>query len=132
MTHIYAKKNRMRTDSLCTFCNEHEETITHLLFQCEIVSKVLEDVHNLFDEIVPFVNIVPLRLEQIISNIVNDASINVINFLVLVTKYYIYKCRCYGNTLNIADLKREILKLRNMEKYDAVKKGKLAKHLKKW
>ena len=43
-----------------------------------------------------------------------------------------YKKRCEGTKPNIYVFRREVLFVKNMEKYNAIKNGKLCMHEKKW
>ena len=66
------------------------------------------------------------------NRLVPNNSKHVKNFLCLVTKQYIYRQRCLGKSLQYQELLASIIKLRNIEKYIAMKNNRLSKHNKKW
>ena len=69
---------------------------------------------------------------NIIFNSIVKGKTNVVNFLCLVVKQYIYAQRCLGQNLNFPVLKFRLQKVQNIERYIACKNNKMGLHLKKW
>ena len=67
--------------------------------------------------------------EQITCNVAEENPSQISNFIVLAAKARIYRCK--GTNPNIVLFKNEIDTNRKMEKYAAIKTGKLSKHVKK-
>ena len=57
---------------------------------------------------------------------------NFLNFIVLLSKQYIYKVRCLKYKLSINVFKSYIYQVRNLEKYNAMKNSTLYKFNAKW
>ena len=118
---------------LCTFCNLEVETIIHLLFQCKFSKRIwtylntrTQNSNLWFDK---SNNIIPKTL---IMNNSNDKMNHVSNFIVLITKQYIYRYKCFNKIPNINGLKNEIRNHYYIEEYIAKKELKIEKHKKKW
>lgn len=78
----------------CTFGKEEEETIYHLIWECPIVQRFLEQLHSICIS------------KDIELNLSNDTFIfgqtkknefsELFNILLMLIKQYIYKARCYN------------------------------------
>ena len=117
--------------NLCSFCKKEEETAVHIMCKCEEslyiwrqLSEYLLQEYN-----IPTTSLQPKSI--ILNQIVTDKR-SIGNFLCLVTKQYIYKCRCLGKQLHFPPLRESIKAIENIEKYIAIKNGKEGKHRKKW
>ena len=130
ITNVHLHHWRKRETNLCTFCNNVKESYTHLFCTCP---KVLE-IWNLLTDFMLTYNKTPTSLEKsdIICNSIAEPRQNVKNFICLIAKQYIYRQRCFGHTLQIAELIALIQRVKNIEKYNAIRKGNLIYHVKKW
>ena len=132
VTNVHLEKWGMLEHDLCTFCNSETETITHLLCHCD-------KVKTLWKELVSFVcskySIDEFTITEK-SILLNDVGLvkkyHVINFIVLITKQYIYRQRCMKKELVFNHLKAEINRIEQMEKYIAIKNDKFNIHVRKW
>ena len=61
-----------------------------------------------------------------------DKKNHVVNFLCLIVKQYIYRQRCLDKKLSWFECKGIISQVENIEKYIAIKNGKLNIHNRKW
>ena len=61
-----------------------------------------------------------------------NAKHDVLYFIILFTKQYIYRTRCQGKLINITSVINEIKMARSTEKYIAAVENKLTKHYKRW
>ena len=71
-------------------------------------------------------------VETVIFNKLVEPRYDIKNFLCLVAKQYIYRCKCTGERLEFAQFKEIVNRVEINEKYYATKSNKLEKHYKKW
>jgi hypothetical protein len=118
---------RLVNNSECDFCKEYIDSIEHRFWQCRISQCLWDNViqwyNNLTNE---YVN---LNYLQVVSNICNS---ELLDFVVLSTKYYIYKCFLSKTKPCMQSLIREIKSLELIEKDIAIRKDKKHIHEKKW
>ena len=95
-----------KDDIRCTFCHEEAENFTHLFWFCGNIELFwkhliasLKDRNFLSDDYL-LNNLVVLGLKPDTSN--NKAAIN---FVLLLTRFYIWICRSKGNVPTIENLK---------------------------
>ena len=128
--HMYRWK--LREDNLCSFCGSCKETIEHVMWKCDKVFPIWCQISEWFRERYAQKAIDISCISSIIFLQPGIKMGHVNNLLVLITKQYIYKCRCQQKMLNLAELKSEIKLFEATEKYIAKKNGKLTVHLSKW
>ena len=131
ITNIHLEKWSILPSNLCSFCKEEVETVEHLLYSCPKVKEI-------WGQLIPFLHEeygqqqIDLTARNVILNTIVPRKNNIINFICLITKHYIYSQRCLKGQLNVHGLKNAIKKIENIEKYIAVKNDKLAVHSRKW
>ena len=119
------------TSPLCSFCKLEDETPLHLFYFCSKTQILWNPLQQLFLHNLT----IPERTPQsaIFGFIdIQDKTYKIINHLLLIYKFYVYKARDSGN-LNIHKLKINIRKIKNIEKEickDDPKKK--LKFVKKW
>ena len=88
-----------KDSSKCTFGYIHEETIEHLLFYCRHVNKMWNNLQFLCQKYGLFT--FNISVQNVIFGIeVNDNIYNKsTNYLLILTKYYIYTFKCRENTI---------------------------------
>ena len=92
--------------NICDFCSLQKQTIIHLLYDCPRVKNLWE---YLIDQVSVKQITMDLSFETILfNNVVNENTYNVCNLLVLITKFYIYRCKCAGIIPTISELTYEI------------------------
>ena len=129
VTNIHLQRWGIKTDSLCTFCENAMETVEHLLISCEYVSVLWWKVFELMGT---YTNQKLVQsTETILFNRVAKSG-NIANFICLVTKQFVYGKKCAKQIPHFNDIKALIISLRNCEKYIAVKNGKTEQFYKKW
>ena len=75
---------------LCSFCNQVPEDIVHLLYSCSIIKEFWRKAVNLYNEIIDFyVTPTELNVKQVMFNMGHNKANHIVNFFVLMTKYYI-------------------------------------------
>lgn len=118
----------------CTFCQNQKEHTVHLFVDCNYVSKLWEQLRLWLHDELGLTHISDLNwsTRNIMFNMVHPIANHVINFLILITKQYIYKQRCLTQKLNIEQLIYEIEMVQKIEYNLAFEGGRLAKHYNKW
>ena len=120
---------KMKDTNRCSFCDSEIETLYHLLWGCTIVAKLWSDLFQWL-QIKTQTNIM-FNCKEILLGI-EDNTFLMYNAIFIITKQYIYSCRCTQKTPNFNCLKNLINYNIQTEKYIAVKNGKLAFHNNKW
>lgn len=125
---------KIRQDNKCTFCDKDVETTLHLFCECPTVKTLWDDIELYIQSCANAnaINVLEWNNENIMFNTVHPKPSHVINFVILITKQYIYRQRCTGGQLYTPLLIREIDNIQNTEFYIAKNKGKLKKHFIKW
>ena len=133
ITNIQLNKWSLIDNNLCTFCKRYKETVTHLICECEIVQKLCCEVYEWLEEEYGYdISSLNTSVEARLKNQMVFGKTNIINFICLIVKQYIYKQRCQKKELLFVGLKSSILHIKNIEKYIAVKNSKVDKHNRKW
>ena len=99
----------------CTFCNNDRETITHIMWDCIEVQKLLKEVANLLE-----VLYIPFSFDKysfIFSKIETANSNNRLdNEITMIIKQYIYRMRCFNKSLNINAVIKSIIDFYDTQK----------------
>ena len=132
VTNIQLYKWNILSNNLCTFCHSHPENMTHLFWECHKVKTLWENLKSYMELRFKKFNLI-FNCATIIFNRVDlTKTSSVINFLVLVTKQFIYRQRCQQKDINFPILKQIIMQIENVEKYIAVKNNRVQRHNAKW
>ena len=120
---------KVSTTSLCSYCNQHDETVQHHFSNCnEFIS--LWTAVKLY-----FANSIKLICPQIaILGYTNtdDRCFITQNLILLIFKFYVYKSRGSGN-LSFSAFFHKLVKIKNLEKGTALRnRRKLEVYKKKW
>lgn len=120
----------IRRDDLCDLCQQ-TDTIEHFLYLCPLVKKFWNDVITWFDGEGDIQLNISLRAFLFgIPNTTPQAK--VVNFLVLFTKFFIYRQKLFHQgSLSLIHLLRDLRLRLQVEKYLSILEGK-AGALKKW
>ena len=131
VTNIQLHKWKMIPDNKCTFCKKEPETLVHLFVQCPKIKSLWEQVVSMIKQ-----RYAPTTLRINDTNIITNRIVrqknSVINFICLITKQFIYRQRCLSQTIHFPVLQGYLNSIENMEKYIAIKNGKLNFHERKW
>ena len=130
ITNMQLKKWKMISSDLCTFCGNEVETVLHLLIWCEEVRRIWIDIEQYMDKY--HRRQIDFTVKNVIFNRIIDNPMDIKYFICLVTKQYIYCCRCLNKKLCTAELKATIVGFERTEKYIAQKNNNLKKHYNKW
>ena len=113
---------------MCTFCNSQIETVSHLFWDCEKIKPIWRFLQEWLKE---YDLKLQLNVKTIIFNKTKEGSL-VTDFIVLLTKQYIYQCRCKKISCNTTQLSSLISTTHQMELYNVKVKRNLKKHVTKW
>ena len=109
----------------CNLCNLEAQNRVHLFVKCCKVKPLWEYVQDL-------ICCENLSTEAIFALKAMDKANTVENFIILVTKQFIYRCKCLNVQPKINQLKNELKLWQKIEEYNARQNGKLQIHRKKW
>ena len=129
VTNRSLKLWKIKDSENCTFCDVESETVGHLLWDCTHSKIIWNLLFNWINEKIQ-VNI-PYSKREILLGITNY-NMQFLNCLFLVTKQYLYACRCLNEKPNFGSLESKIKYYISVEKYIAIKNGKLDLHQTKW
>ena len=124
ITNIRLKYMGIKENDKCTFCAKERETYVHLFCECTKVTPLWGKVEELIET--------ELDCKKILLNDVVPNRKRVENTVVLITKYYLFSCKCQGKDINWPSLKAYITKYKETEQKIASDKGKLSQHTLKW
>ena len=85
-------KCKLKETELCTFCSEVRENIFHIFWECNVTQNfwfsIIDWIRN-YDIFLPF------SAKEVILGVSEDfVNSKTVNNILLLLKYYIYKCRC--------------------------------------
>ena len=131
VTNILLYKWKISQSDKCSFCKEQREDIMHMLYECVNVKKLWYQVAEFIEK--EYAIKVELSVKNVLFNeIYSKKKRHVANFICLITKQFIYRQRCLGGNLHFPVLKNNIGETQRIEKYIAMKNGKIAQHNRKW
>ena len=119
----------IQKEDRCTFCRQHTETLIHLLHECQKVKPIVNFVYQLGGQngeelLEGAVNFIP--------NNIHANPRNIINFVGLFAKQFVYRQRCQGKIPIVKNLVRELENYHKVEFANAKRGGYVKKHVKKW
>jgi len=111
---------KIAENDTCAYCGQDVETIQHLLFSCPYTRRSWND---LVDWLMPVLDISDLISEKYI--LLGSFSSDIINLLILITKYSFYVAKFRGERPNINAVKRTIMQEYLIERSIAKKEDRL-------
>ena len=93
-TNYYLRKIRIQENAMCTFCENHEETLEHLFWLCSYSNSFWQSISVNY---LPHSSDPPISY-RIISFGYIDKDLSVYNFIIFHAKYFLYFCKLH-NTL---------------------------------
>ena len=122
---------KKKVDSpLWDFCEKELETIEHLSFHCTKVCNFWDDLKVVLNSL----NItVRLDIKAVLFGIVDTENTSLlVNYFLLESKYFIYRCKLNKDSLCIRPLVDKIKKTFESERLIAKRNNKIHFHDKKW
>ena len=115
----------------CEFCNDrtNKQDAIHLLYLCKNSRNIWEKISvEMHKKSIDF----ELNEMNVIYNRTHPKPTHVANFITLLTKFVIFRCKCKKVRPNFNHVYNEIKLYYNIELHIALKNNKLAKFKKKW
>ena len=121
---------RIKESDLCTFCNEEEESLFHLLWDCTFAFQAWQKLFNwLHDKTNVNIN---FTIEEILFGNNDSDNFKAYNTIFIVTKYCIYSDKCNETLPNFEKIVKKIKYIHAAEKKIAINRQRLTEHNKKW
>ena len=114
----------------CDFCTEPKQTVMHLLWHCDIAQRIWKEVMYKITENTKIS--IQLSTRNILYNRIHKNANGVINFIVLITKHFIFRSKCQNVKPTSENLYKEINLYYMVEKYIASRNDKVRKFKLKW
>ena len=128
-TNKFLCKIKVTNDPKCSFCAISEETIEHLLWECNYVKDFLHEAINWLSE-----HNIHIHLEEksFLFGLFKNQD-NEVNKLVLMEiKYYIYFAKCSKNNLRLSVLKQRLKLVYQTQQYASILENKYEIFQVKW
>lgn len=130
ITNIMVTKWNTSISSKCSFCKSTDETISHLLVDCQYAQKIWiaseKWIKYFHQQKIKFTKKIILLHEY------KGRSAVFINFFIVVVKFFLYKSRCLNITPVFKDLIKDLSHYKAVEKIMAIRNDKLYKFARKW
>ena len=117
-TNTTLSKWKIVSSDNCNLCNLEPQHVRHLFVECPR-TKILW-------------NYVELDATIILENRITERIDSVEHFIILVTKFYIFRCKCIDEKPSVTKLQLELLKWKKIDIYNAQLHGKLLHVQNKW
>ena len=129
VTNVDLYQWQVKENTSCTFCQQTEESIVHVLFECEnskiiwnAIQKICEENNIKYND-----NLEDKILYEVVEN-----TNSIIDLVCVMTKQLIYYWKCQGKMPSLILWKRELILLYDVELYNARNLGILKKFKNKW
>ena len=118
-TNRSVSKFKENQSDLCSFCNRDSETIIHLFYECTVVEKFWKDLSFLLNKRCKHSNNFQINKNKRLilfgqsDNVYTD---NICDVIILMAKFYIYRCKVNGTSLILKNFIHELYNRYCMEK----------------
>ena len=128
---LYLKKSlykmKLADTPVCTFCQREEETINHLLKECEYSKTLWNDIQNWLEGDLP-----NIKSQSVVLGFVERQFYGRMeNFLLLLYKIFIYINKLSNKSVRFEGFKVYIKDIMKIEEKIASKNNKLTQHFQK-
>ena len=130
-TNDLLMKMNIKQNNLCHFCNDEIEKLAHLFWHCNVVNRFWENIEQwIYNKSNYLINIDKLRA---IFGIPHTSKINIpVNYLLIVTRHYIYNCKLSNKNLSITGWQNYVKQYIQVEKMIAIKNDKVRQFNNYW
>ena len=130
-TNDYLFKCKIKTENSCTFCTVVPEKLEHLFWQCPIVMNFWDEVEQwIYVKCNYLINID--KVKAIFGILNSNEWFRPLNYILILTRFFIYKCRIKNKQPTITGWKNEVKTLIMTEKMIAIKKCRIDKFMRNW
>ena len=129
-TNDFLNKCKIVSSSLCDLCNMHTETVIHLFWECQVSQNFWSQVSLFLQN-----NNINIQIDYkvIAFGTTNRTNSYVItNFILLMAKYFVYKCKINKSLPQIGNFISELKQRKQIESIIANTKNKITLHNNKW
>ena len=120
----YLYKRKVIDSDRCTFCKTEKETISHLLWDCTYSETFWKHVLEWITKNTPHVRSHNITEQLVIFGVKDDATTDkVLDLIMLIAKYYIFRCRCLKTIPNFTCFWKEVRQRAAIEKHAWALKG---------
>lgn len=113
-TNYLLKKMKIINEDMCTFCQGEQETLTHLFFECEIITQFWTQLQSYIKDKCNL-NFENWSLSDILFG--NTNLDNALNLIILNAKFYIYYNKMKQTRPSLANFKHQLCVSYKIEKY---------------
>ena len=125
-TNEFLFKIKIKQSNKCEFCKDTPETIEHIFWTCPKIIDLWENLNNWIYTMTQIE--LPLNMCIVLFGIIETNERNYIrNLIILITKYYIYRCKMSCEQVNIFALKNYLKENLTIEKFIFNKNNTLEK-----
>ena len=128
VTKSFLYKINKADDNMCSFCNQHPETILHLFYFCETVKTFWADLKNWLEKQANIT--LQLTIKSILFS--KQAHNVLVNYLSLLAKYHIYRTKFFTNQISMENFLIYVRRKLQNEKYIAKLHNKQDTFIAKW
>ena len=129
-TNNFLFKIKITDSPLCVFCKTENESIEHILWDCEVTQNCLHDIEYWFLSI--GISLPMTKSNFIFGDVSKLRKGDPYNLIFLYIKQYIYNCKCFGNVPSLPPMKEKLKYMYHLEKIIAVKNKRLTEFDKEW
>ena len=105
----------------CDYCNCDKQTTLHLLWYCPMTQALWSKIETFIKNDLKIYEI-EMSCKKVILNNVHQNPRNLINFIVLVAKQYIFAAKCKGTPMCYEQFMHVFVKLYEVKRYNATSK----------
>ena len=119
-TNDFLFKCNIKQDNLWNFCKRFPKKLEHIFWYCTLIMEFWEHIEMWVYERSNY--LLNIDMQRAILGITNVTENNKpINYILILTRYYIYKCRINGNRPSITEWIKEVNFFIHVEKMIAIK-----------
>ena len=116
---------------LCSLCKQEKETVIHLLCQCHVTRLLWCSLSGWLQGVLRLPPLEPVTAILGSWDLENEANV-LLNHLMLLFKYFIYRCRNMNTSVTLCHLQHFILSVQKVEQKIAFPNNRLTHHFSKW
>ena len=128
-TNTFLYKIKLIGDPKCTFCNKTDETIEHLLWECDHVKSFLNET---ISWLIQHGIHITLNEKSFIFGIDPNKKSDINKLVLIEIKYYIYYARCSKSNMNLTVPQHRLELLYQTYKYSSISTGKYENFQTNW
>ena len=116
---------------LCSLCKQEKETVIHLLYQCHVTRQLWCSLSCWLQGVLRLPSLEPVAAMLGSWDLENETNV-LLNHLMLLFKYFIYRFRNMNTSVNIFHLQHFILSVQKVEQKITFRNNRLTHHFSKW